>query len=130
MARWIGLDIGGKWTGIAMTDELDIVEPRCTVQTKDLIKELKRYKQEYEIEHVVIGFPLTTKGKIGERAKMVEKVGEEILKKLNLPVSLYDERFTTKDAMEIAKELGKTKDKRLIDRISATLILRGFLEDN
>lgn len=113
-----------------MTDELDIVEPRGTVQTKDLIKELKRYKQEYEIERVVIGFPLTTKGKIGERAKMVEKVGEEILKKLNLPVSLYDERFTTKDAMEIAKELGKTKDKRLIDRISATLILRGFLEDN
>lgn len=130
MARWIGLDIGGKWTGIAMTDELDIVEPRGTVQTKDLIKELKRYKQEYEIERVVIGFPLTTKGKIGERAKMVEKVGEEILKKLNLPVSLYDERFTTKDAMEIAKELGKTKDKRLIDRISATLILRRFLEDN
>ena len=130
MARWIGLDIGGKWTGIAMTDELDIVEPRDTIQTKDLVKELKRYKQEYEIEGVVIGFPLTTKGKIGERAKMVEKVREDILNELNLPVHLYDERFTTKDALEIAKELGKTKDKRLIDRISATLILRGFLEDN
>lgn len=130
MSRWIGLDIGSKWTGIAMTDELDIVEPRETVKTKDLIKELKRYKQEYDIEGVVVGFPLTTKGKVGERAKMVEKITNEIKSALNFTINLQDERFTTKEAMEIATQMGKVKDKRLLDRISATLILKSYLEDN
>ncbi len=128
--RWIGLDIGSKWTGIAMTDELNIIEPRDTIKTEDLIKELKRYKQEYEIEGLVVGFPLTTKGKVGERAKMVERIKEEIQIELNLPVHLHDERFTTKEAMEIALEIGKAKDKRLLDRISATLILKRFFEEN
>jgi putative Holliday junction resolvase len=130
MARWLGLDIGSKWTGIAMTDELDIVEPRETIKTINLIEKLKEYKENYDIEGIVVGLPLTTKGKLGERAKMVEKISNEIESELNLSVKLYDERFTTKEAIEIAKQIGKTKDKRLLDRISATLILKSYIEDN
>ncbi len=130
MARWIGLDIGSKWTGIAMTDELDIVEPRETIKTKNLIKKLKKYKENYDIEGIVVGLPLTTKGKLGERAKMVEKISNDIESELNLSVKLYDERFTTKESIEIATKIGKTKDKRLLDRISATLILKSYIEDN
>lgn len=130
MGRWIGLDIGSKWTGIAMTDELDIVEPRETIKTINLIEKLKKYKENYDIEGIVVGLPLTTKGKLGERAKMVEKISNEIESELNLSVELYDERFTTKEAIEIATQIGKSKDKRLLDRISATLILKAYIEDN
>jgi putative Holliday junction resolvase len=130
MARWIGLDVGSKWTGIAMTDELNIVEPRETIKTINLIEKLKKYKENYDIEGIVVGLPLTTKGKLGERAKMVEKISNEIESELNLSVKLYDERFTTKEAIEIATQIGKTKDKRLLDRISATLILKSYIEDN
>ena len=130
MARWIGIDIGSKWTGIAMTDELDIVEPKETIKTINLIEKLKEYKENYDIEGIVVGLPLTTKGKLGERAKMVEKISNEIESELNLSVKLYDERFTTKEATEIATQIGKNKDKRLLDRISATLILKSYIEDN
>jgi putative Holliday junction resolvase len=128
--RWIGLDIGGKRTGIAMTDELGIAEPRKTIQTRNLMNELKRLKEDYEIEGIVMGLPLTTKGRVGERAKMVEKIKEKIEDELRLPVKLYDERFTTKEAIEIARGMGRTRDKNLLDRISATLILKGYLEEN
>jgi len=130
MKRWIGLDIGRKWSGIAMTDGLGIVEPKKTIQTKNLIEELRKLKDEYEIQGLVLGFPLTTKGKIGQRAKMVQKIKEKIQSEVVLPVHLQDERFTTKEAMKIASKMKKVKDKRLIDRISATLILRGFLAEN
>lgn len=113
-----------------MTDELGIAEPRKTIQTRNLMNELKRLKEDYEIEGIVMGLPLTTKGRVGERAKMVEKIKEKIEDELRLPVELYDERFTTKEAIEIARGMGRTRDKNLLDRISATLILKGYLEEN
>ncbi|MCK4528554.1 Holliday junction resolvase RuvX [candidate division WOR-3 bacterium] len=130
MVRWIGLDLGGKWTGIAMTDELGIVEPWRTIKTEHLFNDLRNLIEEYTIEGVVLGLPLTTRGKIGQRARLVQKIKERIQAELNLRVELYDERFTTKEAYRIAADMGKARDKRLLDRISATLILRGFLAEN
>ncbi len=130
MVRWIGLDLGGKWTGIAMTDELGIVEPWRTIKTEHLFNDLRNLIEEYTIEGVVLGFPLTTRGKIGQRARLVQKIKERIQAELNIRVELYDERFTTKEAYRIAADMGKARDKRLLDRISATLILRGFLAEN
>ena len=130
MKYWIGLDIGIKWTGIAISNSLDIVKPEKTVKTEDLLKEIKDLDKEYEFKGIVLGFPLTTKGKIGQRAKFVQKIKTKIENELNLPVQLQDERFTTKEATKIASDLGKKKDKKLIDKISASLILKGYLDEN
>ena len=130
MKYWIGLDIGTKWTGIAISNSLDIVKPEKTVKTENLLEEIKNLDKEYKFKGMVLGFPLTTKGKIGQRAKFVQKMKAEIEKELNLPVKLQDERFTTKDATKIVSDLGKKKDKKLIDRISASLILKGYLDEN
>lgn len=130
MKYWIGLDVGIKWTGIAISDSLGIVKPKKTVKTEHLIKELQDLNKEYDFEGMVLGFPLTTKGKIGQRAKFVQKIKEKIEKELNIPIKLQDERFTTKEATEIASQLGKTKDKKLIDKISASIILKDFLDEN
>lgn len=130
MNYWIGLDIGIKWTGIAISNDLNIVKPEKTVKTQNLIKEIKDLHKEYDFKGLVLGFPLTTKGKIGQRAKFVQKIKEEIEKELNIPIKLQDERFTTKDATKIAAELGKKKDKKLIDKISASLILKGYIDEN
>ena len=130
MKYWIGLDIGIKWTGIAISNSLDIVKPEKTVKTENLLKEIKDLDKEYEFKGIVLGFPLTTKGKIGQRAKFVQKIKTKIENELNLPVQLQDERFTTKEATKIASDLGKKKDKKLIDKISASLILKGYLDEN
>ncbi len=130
MKYWIGLDLGIKWTGIAISNSFDIVKPTKTVKTEHLIKELKSLNKEYNFKGMVLGFPLTTKGKIGQRAKFVQKIKKEIEKELDLPIKLQDERFTTKEATKIASELGKKKDKKLIDKISASLILKGYLDEN
>ncbi len=130
MKYWIGLDIGIKWTGIAISNSLDVVKPEKTVRTENLLKEIKNLDREYDFKGIVLGFPLTTKGKVGQRAKFVQKIKEEIEKELDIPIKLYDERFTTKEAIEIVTELGKKKDRKLIDKISASLILKGYLEEN
>ncbi|MEO0293412.1 MAG: Holliday junction resolvase RuvX [candidate division WOR-3 bacterium] len=131
MKYWIGLDIGTKWTGIAISNELvKIASPKKTVKTEHLIKELKEMNKEYDFKGIILGFPLTTTGKIGQRAKIVQEMKKKIQKELNIPVKLQDERFTTKEATKIASQLGKTKDKRFIDKISASLILKEFLDEN
>jgi putative Holliday junction resolvase len=130
MKYWIGLDIGIKWTGIAISNNLNIVKPVKTVKTEHLLRELKELNQEYDFKGMVLGFPLTTKGKIGQRAQFVQKIKEEIEKELNIPIKLQDERFTTKEATEIASELGKKRDKKLIDKISASLILKEYFDEN
>jgi len=130
MKYWIGLDIGTKWTGIAISNSFDIVRPEKTVKTEHLLKEIKDLDKEYNFKGMVLGFPLTTTGKIGQRAKFVQKIKVEIEKELNIPIKLQDERFTTKEATKIASELGKKKDKKLIDKISASLILKGYLDEN
>ena len=130
MNYWIGLDIGTKWTGIAISNTLGIVKPEKAVKTEHLLKEIKTLNKEYNFKGLVLGFPLTTTGKIGQRAKFVQKIKEEIEKGFNIPIKLYDERFTTKEATKIASDLGKKKDKRFIDKISASLILKGYLDEN
>jgi putative Holliday junction resolvase len=130
MKYWVGLDVGIKWTGIAISDSLGIAKPKKTVKTEQLIEELKELNKEYGFEGMVLGFPLTTKGKIGQRAKYVQKIKEKIQKELDIPIKLQDERYTTKEATEIASQLGKTKDKKLIDKISASIILKDFLDEN
>lgn len=130
MKRWIGIDAGEKRTGIAMTDPLGIVAPRKTVKTEELIEEIQQIKEKYKIKGIVMGLPLTPRGKIGQRAKMIKDLKKKIEKELNLEVKLQDERYTTKEAMNIAKKMGKVRDKKLLDRISASLILRSYLEEN
>ncbi len=129
MNYWIGLDIGLKWTGIAISNNLDIVKPRKTVKTEHLLRELRDLNKEYNFEGIVLGFPLTTKGKIGQRAKFVQRIKKEIEKEINIPIKLQDERFTTREATEIAAQLGKKRDRKLIDKIAASLILKGYLDE-
>lgn len=113
-----------------MTDGLGIVEPVVTVETESLLEELKKLTRKHEIKGIVLGFPLTLKGKKGQRAKFVLKYKKKIKDALGLKVELFDERYTTREAKRLARELGKSKDREFLDRLSAVIILRGFLEEN
>lgn len=135
LPKIIALDIGGKRTGIAETDPLQIIaSPRETIATKDLETYLQKWLQEESIEAIVLGDPLALDGGDSDNSALVRD-WEEKLKKLFPALALYkqDERFTSKLAMQSLVQSGMKKKKRrekgALDRVSAAIILEDFLQN-
>ena len=133
MARLLAIDFGTKRTGIAITDEMQIIASGLTtVLTKDLISFLKDYFAKENVEIIIIGEP---KQKDGTHSDVEECIKNFILKLVKifptLRVERMDERFTSKIAFNTMIESGLSKKKRqnksLIDQISATIILQDYL---
>jgi len=134
MARLLAIDFGTKRTGIAITDEMQIIASGLTtVSTKDLISFLKDYFAKENVELIIIGEP---KQKDGTHSDVEECIKNFILKLVKifptLRVERMDERFTSKIAFNTMIESGLSKKKRqnksLIDQISATIILQDYLK--
>ncbi|WP_228851006.1 Holliday junction resolvase RuvX [Aegicerativicinus sediminis] len=133
MGRILALDFGQKRTGIAVTDELQIIASGlATIETADLLSFLKNYLNEEKVDLIVVGEPK----QMDNTASQSEIYIQEFLQKLksafpNLPIDRIDERFTSKLAMQSMIEGGVKKKKRqnksLLDEISATLILQNYL---
>lgn len=133
MPQIVAIDYGGKRTGIAVTDDMQIIASGLTtVSTKELIPFLKDYAVLNKIEAFVIGEPKRLHGEASdieaEIIPFIEKLKEAFP---NLAVHRIDERFTSKMAFETMIQSGiskkKRRDKGLVDKISATLILQDFL---
>jgi putative Holliday junction resolvase len=136
MARILALDYGAKRTGIAVTDELQIIASGlCTVETPKLLDYLKDYCSKNKVESIVLGYPTRMDGSETHNTKPVEELAEKL--KSIFPACIIhfeDERFTSKMAKESMLQMGmKKKDrqkKELVDEISAVLILQAFMGIN
>ncbi|MFM2267862.1 MAG: hypothetical protein RL757_1303 [Bacteroidota bacterium] len=134
MARIIGIDWGAKRTGIAVTDPLQIISsPLETVETKHVLAFLKNYCQEETVETFVVGEPMQLDGELGATTHLVQGFVAELQKLFpDIEIVMQDERFTSRDAMQIIRNSGLRKkqqhDKKRLDRISAALILEAFME--
>ena len=123
--RILAIDYGTKRCGIAVTDELKLIASAlATVETPQLLDFLQKYCQEESVERIIIGLPKQVSGELSESEQAIAPF-------IQIPVSRYDERFTSKIASHILVESGtkkkKRQDKALLDRISATLILQDYL---
>lgn len=133
MARILAIDYGAKRCGIAVTDESKIIASGLTtVDTKDLLNWLQQYVANEEVELFVVGEPKRLHGEASESEKLIQPFLEKLTKVLpNIPVKRIDERFTSKIAFDtmIASGISKKKrqDKKLVDQISATIILQDYL---
>jgi putative Holliday junction resolvase len=134
MARLLAIDFGTKRTGIAITDEMQIIASGLTtVSTKDLISFLKDYFAKEDVELIIIGEP---KQKDGTHSDVEVCIKNFILKLVKafpkLRIERMDERFTSKIALKTMIESGLSKKKRqnksLVDEISATIILQDYLK--
>lgn len=133
MARILGLDFGEKRTGIAVTDELQIIASGlATVETNHLISFLKEYIKNEKVELFVIGQPKNLKNEASQNADLVDSMLKKL--KQNFPeitIIEVDERFTSKMAFQTMIDSGLSKKQRqnkaLIDEISATIILQSYL---
>lgn len=133
MARILALDYGTKRTGIAVTDELQIIASGLTtVATNELITFLKAYTSEENVELFIVGEPKQMNYEASESENAITKFLEVLTKSIpTIPVKRIDERFTSKMAFQTMIDSGLKKkqrqDKALVDEISATIILQSYL---
>ncbi len=134
MGRILSIDYGKKRTGIAVTDTLKLIaNGLCTVETSTLLDFLADYMKKEDVERIVVGLPKQTNGEPSENMKRIEPFVNR-LKKLypNLPIEYFDERFTSVLAHQAMLDGGLKKKQRqnkgLVDEISATIILQGYME--
>lgn len=133
MARVLALDFGKVRTGIAVTDELQIIASGLTtVNTKELIPFLKNYISEEQVECFVVGEPKQMDATASESEALIIPFLQKLSKAIpNVPVVRVDERFTSKMAFQSMIDGGmkkkQRKNKALVDEISATLILQSYL---
>lgn len=134
MERYIGIDFGKKRTGVAVSDPLRIfASPLETVPTANIIDYLQKYALSETVERFVVGYPLNLNGTHAEAASDVDA----FIKKLQtafpeVPIALEDERFTSVLAHRAMIDGGMKKsgrmDKKSVDKISAAIILQGYLD--
>ncbi len=135
MGKIMAIDFGKKRSGIAVTDDLQIIASGLdTVETATLMNFLQQYFSENQVKEVVIGLPIDLKGNLSEIETDIRKfIGEFETQFPGITVHRLDERFTSKMASFFISQSGKSKkrreDKSLIDKVSATLILQNFLEN-
>jgi putative holliday junction resolvase len=134
VGRILSLDYGKKRTGIAVTDPLKIIAGGVTtVATVDLIKYLTEYVVRENVERVIVGEPKQCNGTPSENMSRITLFVNK-WKRLfpNIPIELYDERFTSVLAHKAMIDGGLRKkarqNKALVDEISATIILESYLE--
>jgi putative Holliday junction resolvase len=132
MSKIISLDFGLKRTGIAITDDKQIIaSPLTTVDSPQLMDFLKKLVVNESIETIVLGFPLRLDGSdshITENVRILKEVLEKEFP--SIPVVFQDERYSSASAMETIHLMGKAKhkkDKKLVDRVAATIILSEYL---
>jgi putative Holliday junction resolvase len=132
--RLLGLDLGTRRIGVAVSDELGLLAHGLTVVTrhggKRDLDAIAQLAHEEEVAGVVIGLPLNMNGSEGEAAARTRRFGAALGTHLNLPVVMWDERLTTWEAEGIMNDASvrKRKRKQLVDKVAATLILQSYLD--
>ena len=133
MGRILAIDYGKVRTGIAVTDELQIIASGLTtVATKDLITFLQDYIKKESVELFLVGEPKQMNNEPSESEALIIPFLEKLKKAIpKIPIERVDERFTSKIAFQTMIDSGlskkKRKNKALVDQISATLILQNYL---
>lgn len=132
--RVLGLDVGSRRIGIAISDPLGLTAqglPTLLRQNKRLdFEQLARIITDYQVSEIVVGYPLRLSGAEGIQSGKMQIFADELRKKFGLPVHLWDERLTSTQANRLLRETDLSIKKRgqAVDRMAATLILQNWME--
>jgi putative holliday junction resolvase len=137
LERIIGLDVGDKWLGVAISDPMGIIaRPLVILERRDEISDAEmvvKVVNEYHAGKIVLGLPRLLSGFIGTQAEHVQHFAARIASMVDAPVLFQDERFSTAEAQEIMKANRKKKKgffKERDDAVAAAVILQDFLDQN
>ncbi|WP_242214820.1 Holliday junction resolvase RuvX [Bacillus cereus group sp. BfR-BA-01383] len=134
--RTLGLDVGTKTVGVAMSDEMG-----WTAQGLETIKineerghfgfdRISELVKQYDVDKIVVGLPKNMNGTIGPRGEACQQFAENLRELLQLEVVMWDERLSTMAAerLLISADVSRKKRKQVIDKMAAVVILQGFLD--
>jgi putative Holliday junction resolvase len=134
VGRILGLDVGSRRIGVAVSDPLGITAQGLdTLQRRTKrqdFEHLQRVIQEYDVREIVVGLPLRMSGAEGIQSDKMQVFAEELRKRFRLPVHLWDERLTSVEANRLLRETELSIEKRgkAVDRMAAVLIFQGWME--
>lgn len=132
--RVLGLDVGSRRIGLAVSDPLGITaQGLATLQRKNKRQDfelLAAVIRKYEVSEIVVGYPLRLSGDAGAQAEKMQQFAQELRDRFSLPVHLWDERLTSTQANRILREaeLSIRKRGQAVDRMAAVLILQSWME--
>ncbi|KYD10931.1 Holliday junction resolvase RuvX [Heyndrickxia sporothermodurans] len=134
--RVMGLDVGSKTVGVAVSDELGWTAQG--IETISIDEEKEKFGFErvaeivklYDVQKIVVGFPKNMNNTIGPRGEASKAYAEKLKVLLNLPVIMWDERLSTMAAERVLLEadVSRKKRKKVIDKMAASMILQGYLD--
>ncbi len=133
--RIMGLDVGDKKIGIALSDSMGwTAQGYSVIERKNLkgtLCKIKKIVERYDVTQVIIGLPKNMNGSIGPQGEKILKFAEELGNIINnIEIKLWDERLTTIEAEKtlIEADLSRRKRKQVIDKLAAVLILQNYLD--
>ena len=132
--RVLGLDVGQRRIGIAVSDPLQITAQGLeTLERRNRrydFAKLGRLLHQHEIREIVVGNPLRMSGQMGTQAEKMAGFAEQLRQAFSLPVHLWDERLSTAEAHRLLDEttIRDSRRKQVIDKMAAVLILQSFLD--
>jgi len=132
--RVLGLDVGSKTIGVAVSDPLGITAQGLnTIRRKNKrldFAQLDALIRQYQIAEIVVGYPLRMSGAEGTQAEKMQQFAQELRQRFALPVHLWDERLTSAEANRLLRESEMSIKRRgeVVDRMAAVLILQGWMD--
>jgi len=132
--RILGIDLGEKRIGIAISDELEITAQGLptipSLNEDENLKNIAKIVDKYDVKRIVLGLPKNMNGTLGKQAKKAISFGEKLKEICQLPVELEDERLSTLKAEKllIYADQRRKKRKKIVDKMSAIIILQSFLD--
>jgi putative Holliday junction resolvase len=130
----MGLDVGTKTVGIAVSDELGLTGQAVTTLRRTNVRAdldaLAALVEEHEVGQLVVGLPMNMDGTEGPSAQLARALGDKLAERTSLPVAYWDERLTTREAQRtlLEADVSRARRRKVIDQVAATLILQGWLD--
>jgi putative Holliday junction resolvase len=134
VVRALGLDVGERRIGVALSDPQGILATALTVieakSVDDALRRIVALASENDVERIVVGLPISLDGSLGPQAQRVRSFAESLEACTDLPVVTWDERYSTADAERVLVEAGVKREKRKkhVDSVAAAFILQGYLD--
>ena len=133
--RYLGLDVGNRRIGVAVSDELGLTaQPVLTLERKhnqrEDLRSLARLCRRFGVAGIVVGNPVHLSGDLSPQAAKTQTFAAELGALTGLPIHLWDERLTSREAHQILYEAGRPRQQHrsVVDQVAATLILQSFME--
>jgi putative Holliday junction resolvase len=134
MTRVVGIDLGSRRIGVAVSDGLGLTaQPRTTISRHGGLRDLEAIAQvvrEVGADRIVLGLPLDPSGNEADAARRARAFGERLAAHLNLPIDLIDESFSTVEAEEVllAADVSRKRRREVVDKLAAAIILQRWLD--